>query len=240
MQLISLDASPSSDLKWETESAGTYFLDFHFEDLDPFDQGQFHAHLFAVEEFTRQFPHAKQVALAKVGGKFWPLLKKSAQMEEMIHENKVDREIFSAQLFSEYLHRLASALPEETTPLLLCDIPEEEKIEHLVMPFCRRRFEHFSLCFLQKTIPIEGDAPLIVVLPQDTEYRPAVFSQIFESFRKEKFKCIPEELLNEHWDGVDLLVVEPSSLGKMGQRMLCGFEAAGGTIFYTNMTQKSE
>jgi len=204
-----LDCRPSSDLDWKISDEGNYFLDFGFEDANFSDEGAFNARLFAVEEFAKRFPNAKEVILAE--------LRKPIDLE-------------FAEIFSDYLHRLASALPEDALPILVCYVEEKEKLKDWILPLCKRRFEHFDLRFPKKNIPISGSEKTIVVLPQDEKYDPIFFEEIFESLRTVPFKCIPEELLNEHWDGVDCLVIDQDSLGEMGRRMLLGFEAAGGEI----------
>jgi len=209
MNLTTLDASPSSDLDWEEISRdGIFFLDFGGIDL--FDEAKQNANLLAVEEFSKCFPSAKEVILAKTDGKL----------------EKLD-------VFSEYLHLLAAQLSDETVPILLCEIEEEALLEDLVLALCRRRFEHFKLVFSKKRIPIEGDEKIVISIPQDAKYDPEVFKEIFSAVL-EPFKCIPEEHLNEHWDGVDVLIVEPDSLGEMGKRMLLGFEAAGGKVVFAD------
>lgn len=204
-----LDCRPSSDLDWKISGGEKYFLDFGFDNANFSDEGEFNARLFAVEEFAKRFPNAKEVILAE--------LRKPIGVE-------------FAEIFSDYLHRLASALPEDALPVLVCNIEEMEKLEDWILPLCKRRFEHFELHFPKKKIPISGSEKAIVVLPQDEKYDPAIFGKIFSELEPSSYKCIPEELLNEHWDGVDCLVVDQDSLGEMGQRMLLGFEAAGGQI----------
>ncbi len=98
----------------------------------------------------------------------------------------------------------------------------------MVLIYCKRRFEHFKL---MTELPIEGDQKVIISLPQDQLYDPAVFAPLYNTI--DNFKCIPEELLNEHWEGVDAIIVDPESLGPSGKRMLYGFEAAGGLIVST-------
>lgn len=232
MQFIRLDASYASDFVWEEEGEGIYFLDFNLYELDPFNLGQFHAHVFAIEEFNRRFPHVKKVVLARTAGEFSKIFKKSENMECLRSDAKVDIETFYAQLFSEYLHRLSSMLAEDITPLLLCEFSKKQNIEHFILPFCKRRFEYISLIFSEEVLPIEGKQSTIVALPQDELYSPGSFAPIFKDLKGKDFKCIPEELLNEHWDGVDNIIVVSEFLGPIGKRMLCGFEAAGGTIIY--------
>lgn len=226
--LITLPADPSSNLDWEISADGLYFLDFGWKKLDPFDLATFNSNLLAVQEFAKRFPNAKRVVLARTDGHFSKFLAPSEKMEERSLESGLKHEIFCAELFSQYLHRLASALPDETEPVVLVDIANKDQFAEMVLLFCKRRFEHFQLMFSAISLPIEGEASTIVSLPQDQKYDPEIFGPIFSSL--ENFKCIPEELLNEHWDEVDSIIVDEQSLGPMGKRMLNGFEAAGGEI----------
>ena len=229
--MITLCADPTSDLDWEEtpNEGGIFHLDFGWNKLDPHNVAQFNANLFAIEQFAKQFPHAKKVVLAISDGNFDSLLSFSKPIEA-----PEDFELFCAQIFSEYLHRLASALPEETIPAIVFSIPKEADFAKLVLLLCRRRFEHFELQFSGQNIPIIGDAKVAVSLPQDALYDPKIFQEIFNSLQGRAFKCIPEELLNEHWDGVDELIVHAPTLGETGKRMICGFEAAGGVVVYKN------
>ncbi len=204
-----LDCKPSSDLDWELRDGEKYFLDFGFESANFSDEGEFSARLFAAEQFAKRFPNAKEAVLAELTK---PI------------------EVGFADIFSDYLHRLISALPEETLPILICNIEETDNLEDWILPLCKRRFEHVAIRFPKKNIPIAGQEKTIVVLPQDDKYDREFFGTIFNDLESNSFKCIPEELLNEHWDGVDCLVVDHHSLSEMGQRMLLGFEAAGGEI----------
>lgn len=233
MRLIHLDAFPSSNLEWEITSEGTYFLDFDLTHFDPFDEGQFFARFLAVEEFVKRFPNAKEVVLGCVDGTFSALFKQTERFEQGLAEKNIDPEIYSATLFSQYLHRLASCLPDEMQPLLLCEIAPEQKIEEVVLPICRRRFEHFGIRFTNRVIPIEGEEAIAISLPQDEKYDPIALKSLFNALDGFKYKCIPEEHLNEHWDGVDIVVVDEESLGDTGRRMLLGFEAAGGRVVYS-------
>lgn len=231
--LITLAADPTSNLDWEidTEQKGIFYLDFGWKILNPFDSATFNSHMLAVEEFARRFPHAKKVVLARTDGEFSKLLSPTEKMEARSEESGLEHELFCAGLFSEYLHRLASALPEETIPMIIVDIAGKEKIANLMLLFCKRRFEHFQLIFSNISLPIEGEANVIISLPQDQKYRASIFAPLLSELTD--YKCIPEELLNEHWDEVDAIVVDPESLGPAGRRMLCGFDAAGGLIVST-------
>ena len=226
--LINLPADPSSNLDWEVTGDGIYFLDFGWKRLDPFDPATFNSNLLAVQEFAKCFPNAKKVVLARTDGQFSKLLAPSEKMEERSLESGLKHEIFCAELFSQYLHRLASVLPDETQPIVMVDISDKSQFAEMVLLFCKRRFEHFQLMFSAISLPIAGEAKMIVSLPEDQKYDLGVFAPLFSSI--ENFKCIPEELLNEHWDEVDSIVIDEQSLGPIGKRMLNGFEAAGGEV----------
>ncbi|MBS0630021.1 MAG: hypothetical protein JSS30_07370 [Verrucomicrobia bacterium] len=231
--LIHLPAGPMSSLDWDIDPSekGTYYLDFEWKALNPFDTAAFQFHLLAVEQFSRRFPNAKKVILAKTSGEFSKLFSPSEKLQLRSEESGLANELFCAGVFSEYLHRLASGLPEETIPAILVDLNDPEKIAELMLLFCKRRFEHFQLVFSNIVLPIEGEAKVIVSLPQDRKYEASTFAPLFNQLKS--YKCIPEELLNEHWDEVDAIVVDPESLGAAGKRMLYGFEAAGGLIVTT-------
>ena len=208
MTIIRLPADPLSDLDWQP-AEGVYHLDFAWDSSTFLDPSLFQAHYLAIEEFSKRFPSAEKVILARSDGTF------------PIEVNQ----------FSEYLHRLASALAEETMPVVLFDLDETCPFAKLVLKLSRRRFEHFELAFSNVRIPIMGEESVMVSLPQDALYDERAFANLFENLDV-PFKCIPEELLNEHWVGVDRIIVQRSTVGEMGKRMLEGFEATEGEIEY--------
>jgi hypothetical protein len=230
--LITLQAGPTSNLDWEldAEQKGTYYLDFGWETINPFDFATFNSRLLAVEEFAKRLPQAEKVVLARIDGDFSKLIEQTEKLDLICQESNVSPELVCADLFSQYLHRLASALGDETTPAIIVDISDTEKIPDLMLLFCRRRFEHFELIFSTIALPIEGSQNVIISLPQDEKYQPSTFGPLFAGL---SCKCIPEELLNEHWDEVDAIIVDPDTLGPAGMRMLYGFDAAGGLIVST-------
>ncbi len=94
--MLTLPAGPSSALDWDPTLKGTYFLDFGWDALDPFDLALFNANMLAVEEFAKRFPHAKKAVLARTNGQFSKLLKFSEKMEQRSLESGLSHELFCA------------------------------------------------------------------------------------------------------------------------------------------------
>lgn len=237
MNIIQLDAALTSDLSWEIsqEKNQTFWhLDFGWEKtlLEPFNSAHFNGYLLALEEFVRRAPFAPKIILARNDGHFKKLFASSELLETRCKESGLKEEIFFAELFSEYLHRLISVLPEEVLPYILFDISSEQNFAAMVIQLCARRFEHFHFLFSDLEIPVQGSAFVGIALPQDDLYQAEMFAPVFSKLEKENisYKCIPEELLNEYWDGLEHLIVHPNLLSETGKRMLCGFEAAGGEV----------
>lgn len=222
------DTSSESDLVWDEnpDPEGKYCLDFGWEKLNPLDEAIFHRDYLAVEAFSKAFPNAQRVVMAHLNGDFASLIDLNEDLGRRCKEEGLSPEIFCAQLFSDYLHRLASALPEEAIPAVVVDPKKEMNRALLILLFSRRRFEHFQLLFEGKPLPVEGEASTILSLPQDNRFDSTFFTQILEDYPS--VKCIPEEFLNEHWDEASEIVYDPETLGELGERMLLGFEAAGG------------
>ncbi len=244
--MITLPAHPSHDLNWEIEpdTDVIWYLDFGWGKLNPFDPALLNANILAIEEFIRKIPHAKKIVLAKLKGEE---VESSDLFEERLKESGLEKELFSTQLISDYIHRLASVLPDEMEPVVEIEISPEIPLEECVLLYCRRRFEHLHLSFSNRMVPIEGKESIVISLPQDSLYDPKIYGPLFKSLDGRSFKCIPEELLNEHWGEVDSLIIDPQTIGEIGKRMLYGFEAAGGQIIsmrgslgFTNETSLEE
>ena len=229
MKLHTLQADSSSDLDWDLSSKeGVWHLDFGWDKrpLNPFNPAHFNACLLATIEFSKKIEGPQEVVLLISDGEFQNLL-------------SVDEDpLFCAQLMSEYLHRLAYPLPDDVIPTLLLSIDAAQDFAELVIRLCRRRFEHFQLRFTDTQIPIEGEAKIGVSLPSDERYDSALFNTYFRQLPPKEFICIPEEFLNEHWDGLDHILYDPELISDTGKRMLLGFEAAGGKALCLNQWLK--
>lgn len=234
--MIQLDANPFSDLTFEIpKESSQFYLDFGWDrfPLDPTSPVHLNAALLAVEELVKQTEGEGEVIFLISDGNLSSLFKEKEQHEPL----------FLANLLSDYLHRLAALLPDRLTPVLQFGIDSCEQLPKLLLLLCRRRFEHFTLRFTHLVVPVEGEAKYALLLPQDEAYDPARFAPVLEALESKSFIAVPEELFNEHWDGIDHVIVDPNSLGEIGERMLHGFEAAGGEIemgWFEKTTPKSE
>jgi len=220
MKEITLPASLSDDLHWDIPEISDTQILWHL-DFGPFDltnSAHFHSNLLAVEQFVKQIweNHSERT---------------SGVILTHFEENTL-MNLEQANHLSDYLHRLASFLPDECPPIIRIETSEKEWTQ-LIHFFCLRRFEYFHLEFIGKKLPVrESDAKIGVVIPSDETINLERLSQMISSLDQKnlKYQCIPEELLNEHWGGLETLLVDKSSLSDTGQRMLNGFEAAGGNI----------
>lgn len=234
MTEIILDASLDSDLNWDTSKKGKFVLDFGWKSFDPYDLVALQSAQLACLEFTRRFPQAKQVVLAKLSYPLMPIFLLTEALENELQHTLENNEVILAEHLSHFLHQLIPHLSTDVEPILQLDIPDTTPLEECILPFCKRRFEHITIKFTQKKLPILGQHSTILSLPRDDHYDPRIFSPIFQALPEGKFQCIPEELLNEYWVGVDQIVFEASSIGETGRRMGLGFEATGGEVIEVN------
>ncbi|NGX39927.1 MAG: hypothetical protein KR126chlam1_01266 [Chlamydiae bacterium] len=242
--MIHLPATLESDLDWSrADEEGPFFLDFGWDTtpLHPFNEGHFNAYRLAVEEWNK-WKKEGTVFLGRVNGDFSKQFNPSQELEERYREFLLDENLaptsmnytlFCANIFSEYLQRLASFCSDEAIPSLIVFL--EGLSAENVLFFCKRRFEHIHLHFTHYSLPLFQKESIGVSLSCDNTFDPSIYNALFSSLKELglSFKCVPEELLNEHWDGIDHLIVDPGTLSETGRRMLYGFEAAGGEIVST-------
>lgn len=246
-QIVSLPAGLSSDFVWDLPKAQenlVWHLDFGWDQkpLSIYDEAHFNTYRLSIEELCKKISLPAKLILAYSDGIFSQLLAPSETLETRYEEYLVEEgiaptsfqyELFCATLFSEYLHRLASSLPEEVEAFLVFAIAPEQNFAKNILLLSRRRFEHFQLYFSKESIPVlPCNAKIGISLPREKQWDEALFAPIFSMLKAKNipFQCIPEELLNEHWEGIDYLLVDPKAVSSIGKRMLCGFSATGGTV----------
>lgn len=141
--------------------------------------------------------------------------------------------LFCADVFAQYLHRLISYLPDELQSF--CQFTTHDMSEgEWAMLLSGERFAHFQL-IINGALP--GHFPTAVCLPSDeycNEDLIASLNRLFSNLRKDNtpYRVIPEFLLTEKWDGVDLLIVIQHAISPQGKRKLQGFCASGGQVSY--------
>lgn len=155
--------------------------------------------------------------------------------------------LFCRNAVSEYLHLLASRLPDE---MLLCLLLDASSISDPLKEsqiLSRAAFDRFHLAVKNGRLPHQG-----LIWKDDTiEKAPQTESNVgfcFPPIENEilalsaglpeglrlllkkgiPFKTIPEESLITEWDGLDWMIVSSKTLGPQGKRKLQGFCAAGG------------
>lgn len=243
VNIIRLDGSLSSSLEWQNpgEAPDFWYLDFGWEKTPfaPFNTAHLSSYQLAVQELGPKLPAGSKVILAKVAASFGSLFASSERLEMGYHEFLEHQgllphprffELYAAHLLSDYLHRLAALLPEETTPYLEVELSLDDSFADQVLLLCRRRFAHFQFRFSHAPLPSGGK--IGISLPADRLFQPTLYAPLFSLLteRGVAFHALPEERLNDHWDGIDHLIIDPETMSETGKRMLHGFEAAGGEI----------
>lgn len=135
----------------------------------------------------------------------------------------------SMTLFADYLHRLASFLPEEVKVLVSIEEAGEKRAEKEIL-LSKERFRHI-------VAQEERDVMVACVLPEDDLCHQKTregLEAMFAGLEKQNlvFRCIPEALLNEEWSGLETLVFYAPAMTRVGVRMAQGFTAAGGKVLY--------
>ena len=246
MACVRLAAHLSDDLNWEKqiECARTFVaegkflfwkIDLGLEGLQltPHDTSSFYSFSLALEQFSKKVWPAFQeytfgVSLYRGGADFSSLFPSSHWERE-----GCDEQLHRVQLFSEYLHRLISFLPDTALIFALIDFPEELSFARQCQLFSKERFESIYLGFSRGCV---DKVPRVgVCLPSSDQMSESVLEQLNTlaadlHSQGTPFRVVSEEKLTEEWDGLDQLIVFSSALSARGRRKLLGFIAAGGEI----------
>lgn len=261
--LIRLPAGLKEDLDWSshrriaqefTEKGISilWHLDFGItpESFNPYETAHFFSYTLAIEHFFKKiWPEFqdKTTGLCLYEGSLKFSSNRSEKLSHFFDEFTQDYndafvredlfELFSINLFSEYLHRLASFLPDNLSPYCMLDLSYQKSRAKIAQILSKRRFEHFELIVKGADIPIreKNFAPLGICLPTDEKLTPAAMKQLEVVLnvlveKNTHFRIISEETLNEEWLELEELLIFPTLLTPQGKRMLKGFEAAGGTL----------
>lgn len=191
------------------------------------------------------------------------------EQQELLYQEKLGeypslkeeevRSFFAADLFSEYLQRLCSFLPDTTPVLCLIDASLLKGLSLAAYMFSKERFGHLILALKNAPLVLSpltwdegkafggfigrGNPPLAdcqepkigVCLPafeKMTSDGLGVLEDLLVKLldKKSNFRIIQEGNLHESWDGIDDLIVISPLLSVQGLRKLRGFTAAGGRV----------
>ncbi|MES2200250.1 MAG: hypothetical protein V4489_08805, partial [Chlamydiota bacterium] len=174
-------------------------------------------------------------------------------------EEKDVRSFFAADIFSEYLQRLCSFLPDALPVMCLLDVASLKSPAMASYMLSKERFGHLLLGLKSSPIALghlvweagkafggfigkeasysveETEVKIGVCLPSfekmTVEYLSSLDSMLANLLgRGLGFRVIQEANLHENWDGIDDLIVISSLLSIQGLRKLRGFLAAGGRV----------
>ena len=203
---MKLYADLASDLDWKVDVKDPVLweLDFDFQ----FSEAALRSYILAVEQFVEVWKKYSGLGVVLYRGSL-----------DIIKKIPADNEIEAATLFGEFLHRLASFLPDDANPQCLFEGPHSFSKGRAIQLMSKERFQHISLG--------EISSPKGLLLPPDELCSQEVLKTLELNLQT---RVIPEKMLNEMWDGLDHLVVVEDALTQQGLRHLQGFEAAGGTV----------
>ena len=220
LDVIKLDATLSSDLKWEEDPPMNTLWELDFGLLTPRDLPSFH---IAVRTFIDTV---------------W-LLYQEQTLGVILYRGGLPS--FEIETLADMLHELGALLPDEIPPFALFDW--EIKSSYDAQLFSKELFSHIHLGFRKASFgalkwgkrvePVYHSAKVGVLLPlrskvmQDEEIDACLMEL---EKRGIPYRLIAEMYLSEEWDDLDDLIVFSSLLSKQGMRKVQGFVAAGGRV----------
>ncbi|MBI2743286.1 MAG: hypothetical protein HYX48_05155 [Chlamydiales bacterium] len=282
---ILLPARLNDELRWKEEiekaeefvQNGTLIfwqLDLGLEEgaLILTDPALFFSFGIALEQFTQQLWPAfkeKSLGVSLYRGAFTTTerLVWDAGLEEHYAQYRkgsllsepVSKQLFSTNIFAEFLHRLISYLPVEVAPFCQFDTESIKSLALQSLLFSRARFEYLHLGIKGCALPLRGltwergssiggwigesaynslhkpAAQIGLIIPQDASLSCEIIEKLEETLayllkQDASFRMISELHLTEEWDGIETLISIPEAISPQGVRMLKGFAATGGKI----------
>ncbi|NNM43916.1 MAG: hypothetical protein HKM07_06190 [Chlamydiae bacterium] len=157
---------------------------------------------------------------------------------------------YCTSVFSEYLHRLISYLPDTLPVFCLLDVTEESSFAKVAHLLSKERFPHVHLIIRGsiypfgellwddtciRSMPIQDNIIVGVCVPSEEICGLSHLSDleiIIQDLSQKKipFRMIFESLLNEQWGELEEIVIISSGISVQGKRKLQGFCAAGGFV----------
>ena len=251
LTIISLDASLSSDLDWKdvnTEATKILWnLSFDLPSISLYNSTALASFLVAIKTFTEELflPHQESsFGVCLYQGPLLIPFKWNLEHEEAFaqwNEGYAQaKELYCTEIFSEYLHRLAAALPDEALPIALFD-PIGESEARMAQLLSREHFSYLYVGLNKHPLPLGPFSPearkarVGITLPLHTYCSDKSFKLVdacIEELRKSdvSFRIVSESHLTESWDGLDTLILFADFLSAQGKRKAQGFVAAGGQL----------
>lgn len=221
LQVIKLDATLSSDLKWKVDPFPQTLWELEFGELSSRNLPTYRIAVHTFVETVWEQNKQQTLGLILYRGRGLPY-----DLEEL----------------ADMLHQLGAILPDEIPPFALFDLEIEES--GCAQQFSKELFSHIHLGFRKAPFgalewkecvtPLYHSAKIGVSLPLRKQ---AMHSDTIDACMKElekrniPYRLISEMYLTEEWDGLDELIIFPSLLSKQGERKIQGFTAAGGRIW---------
>lgn len=221
MKRLILPATLASELDWALQREEAIAI--QDEILWEFDFGllslnDFQAYVLAIEQFSAGFwkefsSRSKGVALYR-----------GSLGIQMTTASEEWDEVESATMLGDFLHRLASFLPEDAAVFCLFEETPFSK-GRTAQLMSKERFLHLRLELE------ENRSTVGILLPPDELCTPSVLKKLERCMDLAgPHRIIPEQRLNEMWEGLDQLYVIEEAVSPQGRRQIKGFEAAGGEI----------
>lgn len=254
LKTISLDLSLASDLdfsKAKEEAEGAvkimWNLEFHLDSVSFFDKAALASFLVAVKSFNEELLlpfFDKTFGVCLYQGPLLVPFKWNMEHEDGFsdwlepYEKFPDaKQLYCIEIFSEYLHRLGAALPDEVLPFALFE-PFEGSKARLAQLLSKEHFPYLYVGLKDHSLPIGPFSPEVakarvgVTLPLHAYSSKESFTAIDDCMAglKVPFRLVSESHLTESWDGLDALIIFSDFLSKQGIRKAQGFAAAGGEI----------
>ncbi len=243
---ITLSALPKDDLVWKEEcqlamrsEEVLWRFDFGIDPvLEPLtDESLFQQRALGLLAFVKNvYPLfakvSKGVVLAS-SALYRKIDARDAYEEELPGlQEPLRSHIKAMTLFADYLHRLASFLPDELGAIVRIDVSEANNLSDIAILLSKERFRHLHL-EVSGWFPQKGT--IGCVIPEDGLCEPETVQDLEELLQwlKEEeipIRLVPQAILNEEWDGLDTLVMVARGVSAAGKRKAQGFVAAGGEI----------
>lgn len=250
LKIITLDLSLASDLNWQEPKEAEkilWNLDFDLASISFYDQTVFASFLVGISSFIQQLylPYQKQtfgVCLYQ-GPFFLPFHWNIEHKEAFVHWKQGffsfpnPKDLYYVQVFSDYLHRLAAALPDEVLPFVFFNQMKGSPAnraqllsrEHFSYLFVGLRDDPLPFSPFNKeavkarigiTLPLHANCSRKSVMLLDQ-----VLGELWGSVR-----LVSEAYLTESWDRLDMLILFSDFISEQGKRKAQGFAAAGGLL----------